>query len=291
MAKVAILGVGKMGAAMAKELAAANHEVILWNRTVEKAQSLANSLTNTTVANSVAEALKEADIALCMLVSGVATEESLLSNPAVLQNANKSIVIVDMGTSGVDSAKRLGAAISKAGLKFVDAPVSGNISVIAAHQLLIMASGSDADITKIEPVLMAFSKKVARVGDVGAGQVMKLAVNLVVHFLNAAVSEALALATIAGVTPEKVYEVFEESVIAAPYVKYKKASFLNSDSPVAMRIDTVVKDLGLIIALGNELGLELAGTQKVAELYKVAMVQGFAEKDMADLYRFLKGTK
>lgn len=288
MAKVAILGVGKMGAAMAKELAAANHEIILWNRTIEKAQSLANTLSNTIVASSVGEALKEADIALCMFVSGTATEESLLGNPSVLQNANKSIVIVDMGTSGVNSAKRLGAAISKAGLKFVDAPVSGNISVIAAHQLLIMASGNDADIATIEPVLMTFSKKVARVGEVGAGQVMKLAVNLVVHSLNAAVSEALALATTAGVTPEKVYEVFEESVIAAPYVKYKKASFLDPATPVAMRIDTVVKDLGLMIELGNQVGLALEATKAVEDVYKSAIKEGAAAEDMASLTRHLK---
>ena len=224
MAKIAILGVGKMGSAMAKELAAANHEVILWNRTNEKAIELAKITPNTIVASSVKEALKNADVALCLFVSGEVTENALLGDASILSEANKSIVIADMGTSGVSSAKKLGAAISQAGLKFVDAPVSGSIATIAAHQLLVMASGDYDDVSNVEPILMSFSKKVLHVGGIGAGQAMKLAVNLIVHSLNSAVSESLALATSAGVAPEKVYEVFEESVIAAPFVKYKKGT-------------------------------------------------------------------
>lgn len=287
MAKVAILGVGKMGAAMAKELAANNHDVILWNRTIEKAVSLVNSLPNTTVANSIGEALEVSDFAICMFVSGEVTEDSLLGNPSVLKNANKSIIIVDMGTSGVESAKKLGHAIKSAGLKFVDAPVSGSIATIAAHQLLVMASGENSDISKIEPVLLSFSKKILNVGEIGAGQVMKLAVNLIVHSLNAAVSESISLASSAGVSLEKIYEVFEESVIAAPFVKYKKSAFLDPATPVAMRIDTVVKDLTLIKDFGTQQGLALEATGAVANLYKSAVAAGAGAEDMAALARHL----
>lgn len=288
MAKIAILGVGKMGSAMAKELAAANHEVILWNRTNETAIELAKTIPNANVASSIKEALRNADVALCMFVSGEVTESALLADKSILSEANKSIVIVDMGTSGVTSAKKLGAAISQAGLKFVDAPVSGSIATIAAHQLLVMASGKKEDVLKIEPILMIFSKKVLHVGEIGAGQAMKLAVNLIVHSLNSAVSESLALATSAGVAPDKVYEVFEESVIAAPFVKYKKAAFLDPKTPVAMRIDTVVKDLGLIQAFGRELGVPLNATNGVAELYQAAVTAGAGAEDMAALARHIK---
>ncbi len=288
MAKVAILGVGKMGAAMAKELAGANHEVLLWNRTSEKSIEVANSISSTRVVDSVADALSEADFAICTFVSGEVTEKALLDNPINLKNANKSIVIADMGTSGLATAKTLNHSISQAGLKFIDSPVSGSIATIAAHQLLVMASGDTDSIVKIEPIFLTFSKKVLHVGEVGAGQAMKLSVNLIVHSLNASVSEALALATSAGVSPEKVYEVFDESVIAAPFVKYKKAAFLDPSTPVAMRIDTVVKDLNLILALASELGIELNATQTVLGLYRNAVAQGAGDQDMAALARHLK---
>ncbi len=288
MAKVAILGVGKMGAAMAKELAAANHEVLLWNRTSEKSIEIANSISNARVVGSVADALSEADFAICTFVNGEVTEKALLDNPVNLKNANKSIVIADMGTSGLATANTLNQSISQAGLKFIDSPVSGSIATIAAHQLLVMASGDTDSIAKIEPIFLTFSKKVLHVGEVGAGQAVKLAVNLIVHSLNASLSEALALATTAGVSPGKVYEVFDESVIAAPFVKYKKAAFLDPSTPVAMRIDTVVKDLNLILALASELGIELNATQAVVGLYRNAVAQGAGDQDMAALARHLK---
>lgn len=287
MAKVAILGVGKMGAAMAKELSAAEHEVILWNRTIEKSESLAKTIKNTSVASTISEALKNSDIALCLLVSGSVTEQLLLGDLQTLSNANKSIIIVDMGTSGVKTAHKLAEVIRNAGLRFVDAPVSGSISTIAAHQLLVMASGEKSDILEIEPVLLSFSKKVFNVGEVGNGQTMKLAVNLIVHILNAAVSEAITLATTAGVELEKVYDVFDESVISAPFVKYKKAAFLDPNTPVAMRIDTVVKDLGLIMEFGNQIGLKLEAVDAVAKLYRSAEATGMGAEDMAALARHL----
>jgi 3-hydroxyisobutyrate dehydrogenase len=288
VAKVAILGVGKMGAAMAKELSEAEHEVILWNRTIEKAELLAKSIKNAKVAKSVIEAVAEADIALCLLVSGAVTEQTFFSDPEVLRNANRSIIIVDMGTSGVQTAHKLNEIVRSMGLRFVDAPVSGSIATIAAHQLLVMASGDSSDILEIEPILLSFSKKVFNVGEVGNGQTMKLAVNLIVHLLNAAVSESISLATRAGVELEKVYEVFDESVIAAPFVKYKKAAFLDPSTPVAMRVDTVVKDLGLITEFGARLGLPLVVTETVSRLYRAAEAAGAGAQDMATLARFLQ---
>ena len=279
-----------MGSAMARELVKAEIRVALWNRTKASADAVVDSIESNLVTSvsTVTEALQDADIAICTFTDGKVTQSVLLSDPALLEKAPSRLIVVDMGTSGVETAKTLSSAISAAGLRFVDAPVSGSTATIAAHQLLVMASGSVDGIEVIRPILEIFAKKVAYLGEAGAGQAMKLAVNLIVHSLNAAVGEALALTTKFGIAPEEAYDVLEESVVAAPFIKYKRSAFLDASTPVAMRIDTVVKDMGLIRNFGMSSGVSLTAAWAVEDLYRHACAAGFEAQDMASLFRFLR---
>ena len=287
--RVAILGVGKMGAAMAKELAAAGVPLNLWNRNAAVAEELKNSLASAdiVVTESAGKALVDADFAICTFTDGKVTQAVLIDDANTLASVKSNLVIADMGTSGVSSARALNDALTSRGIGFIDAPVSGSVATIAAHQLLVMASGKPAVIDSMRPLFAHFAKKVAVLGDAGAGQAMKLAVNLVVHTLSAAVSEALALSTAAGIAPEAAYDVFEESVVAAPFVKYKRAAFLDGQAPVAMRIDTVGKDMGLILGLARELNVPLEAAEGVRNLYLHAQNAGFEARDMAAVFQFL----
>jgi 3-hydroxyisobutyrate dehydrogenase-like beta-hydroxyacid dehydrogenase len=285
MKRVAILGVGKMGAAVAKELSKSGHSVILWNRSKEMTESLAAQFPNVSVATSPRNALKDADVAITFFASGPVTESVLLDDLSVLEDSKKSLIIVDMGTSGLETAQKLGAAIAKMGRKFIDCPVSGSVATIQSHQLLIMASGDKSAIREVESVLTVFAKKVIHVGDVGAGQVMKLVVNSVVHALNIAVAEGLTLASTFNLDLNSVYDVLQESVVAAPYVLYKRNAFLNPDTPVTMRIDTAAKDIGLVLNLAQSKGLHLAIAEAVAGIYSGATDSGFGEADMAAITR------
>jgi 3-hydroxyisobutyrate dehydrogenase-like beta-hydroxyacid dehydrogenase len=286
---VAILGVGKMGSAMAKELATAGYEVTLWNRNQSVADKLASeiNLPTVTVSATPKVALENADIALCLFTNGIVTQSVLLDDTQVLEGVRSNLIIVDMGTSGVESAKALARALASKKIAFIDAPVSGSVATIAAHQLLVMASGDKAVIEQITPVFSVFAKKTAYLGQAGAGQAMKLAVNLIVHTLNAAVSEGLALATASGIAAATAYDVLEDSVVAAPFVKYKRAAFLDPELPVAMRIDTVLKDLNLILGHGHSTGIQLTATTGVKELYGFAQAAGFESKDMSALFSYL----
>jgi len=288
--RVAILGVGKMGAAMAKELAAAGVPLNLWNRNAAVAEELKSSLASAdiVVTESAGKALVDADFAICTFTDGKVTQAVLIDDAITLASVKSNLVIADMGTSGVSSARALNEALTSRGIDFIDAPVSGSVATIAAHQLLVMASGKPAVIDSMRPVFAHFAKKVAVLGEAGAGQAMKLAVNLVVHTLSAAVSEALALSTAAGIAPEAAYDVFEESVVAAPFVKYKRAAFLDAQTPVAMRIDTVGKDMGLILGLARELNVPMEAAEGVRDLYLHAQNGGFEASDMAAVFRFLR---
>ena len=289
MSSVAILGLGKMGSAIAKELVAAGHQVKGWNRNTTVSEKLSSEINSSlfSIAISPKEALTDADIAITLFTDGQVTQEILLKDPETLENSNPSIIIVDMGTSGVQAALNLHEGISKAGRRFIDAPVSGSVATIQAHQLLVMASGKSSDIEEVTSVLMVFSKKVAHVGNIGAGQTMKISVNLVVHSLNAAVSEGLALAESFGISREDAYSIYEESVIAAPFVKYKKAAYLDPKWPVAMRIDTVVKDLGLITDFARSQGIDLKAGEAVQMLYSGAVAAGFGAEDMSALAQYV----
>ncbi|MGN6243461.1 MAG: NAD(P)-dependent oxidoreductase [Motilibacteraceae bacterium] len=293
MADVAVLGTGRMGAAMAARLAGAGHRVAVWNRTPATAQALverlrgADGTVDVRLAGSAADAVAGADVVLSVLADGDVTRAVLLA-PDVVGALQADAVVCDLGTSGVAAARALSDALSEHRRRFVDAPVSGSVPSVENGQLLVMASGTPEDVAAVEPVLSAFARMVAHVGPAGSGQVMKLAVNLVVHSLNSALSEALALATAAGVGRAEAYDIFRESVVGAPFVQYKRTAFLDPDAPVAMSLDLVAKDLRLVLALARASSVPLPATAAVLDEVDEACRDGFGSRDMASLSRWVE---
>jgi 3-hydroxyisobutyrate dehydrogenase-like beta-hydroxyacid dehydrogenase len=252
MAEVALIGVGRMGAAMARKLVEADAEIVI-----------------------------------SMLSSGAVTESILLADD-VLAELTPGTLVCDMATSGVATAKTLQAGLAAAGARFIDAPVSGSVASVESRQLLVMASGDPAAVEEAEGILKAFAKRVVYLGPAGNGQSMKLAVNLVVHALNAALSEALTLAVRSGISAEAAYDVFSDSSIAAPFVLYKRAAFLEAGAPVAMSLGLTSKDLGLITDFAREQGVAAVVADAVRDEVAAACAAGFADDDMAALARFLQ---
>ncbi|WP_392544294.1 NAD(P)-dependent oxidoreductase [Oryzobacter telluris] len=287
MAEVALLGTGRMGAAMAGRLADAGHRVRVWNRTTSSAQDLVESKDGAglVLAASVAEAVGGADAVLTVLADGRVTSAVLLDE-AVRAALPPECLVIDLGTSGVEAATSLGAELRRSGVRFVDAPVSGSVPAVLAGTLLVMASGTADDVTAAVPVLQAFAAEVLHVGEVGAGQAMKLAVNLVVHDLNAALAEALDLAERSGIDRADAYGVLEKSVVGAPFVRYKRPAFLDASTPTAMSLALVAKDLGLITAHARRLGGRLPVTEQTRDRVQQVVDAGWGERDMADLSRF-----
>lgn len=289
MADVAVLGVGRMGAAMTKRLAAAGHNVVVWNRTRAAADAVAESV-EVGVASTPGEAVKDADVVIAMLSSGDVTESVLLADD-VLAALRDGAIVCDMGTSGVATAHTLHDRLTATGHAFVDAPVSGSVPTVEAGQLLVMAGGGAESVAAVTPVLAAFAKQVIHLGGTGTGQAMKLAVNLVVYDLNSAISEALVLATRSGIAADTAYDVFQNSVVAAPFVNYKRDAFLTEDAPVAMSLELVSKDLRLITALADGLHAAVPGTRAVHAAVDAACRAGHNGQDLAALFRYLAGER
>jgi len=146
-------------------------------------------------------------------------------------------------------------------------------------------------VERARPAFEAFSENVVHLGEAGRGQAMKLASVLVVHSLNSAVAEGMALATRSGIDPEMAYRVLRSSSVGAPYLAYKERVFLSEDAPVAMSLDLTGKDLRLIDGLASDLGLKLRALDGVTAEVAAAREAGFGETDMADLLRFLVGQR
>jgi 3-hydroxyisobutyrate dehydrogenase len=285
VAKVALLGTGRMGAAMSSRLVMAGHQLVLWNRTASKAAALAARLgPMVEVATDPATAVSGCEFVLSVFADG-ATACAVLLDAISADSWRPGVVVCDLATSGVDAAQALSTGLAAAGVGFVDAPVSGSVPTVLAGEILVMASGDEADVAKLSPVLLAFARKIVFVGSAGSGQTMKLSVNLVVHGLNAVLSEALQLAESAGITRKDAYDVLQESVVAAPFVKYKRAAFLDEDEPVAMSLDLVHKDLVLIAALADAVGSRAPVTASVARAVGGAIDEGMGAFDMAALSR------
>jgi 3-hydroxyisobutyrate dehydrogenase len=286
MARVAVLGLGRMGAAMAGRLVDAGHDVSVWNRTQSVAHEFAeNSGGSASWSATASEAVDGVDFVLLMLANGEATT-SVVSE--IMGSLSAEVILCDLGTSGVEVATKLANHCAEQQVRFVDAPVSGSIPAVLSGQLLIMASGDEGDVGRIRDVLLAFAKNVIFLGPAGQGQVMKLSVNLIVHTLNSAISESIALSSAAGIPLEVAYDVLSESAIAAPFVLYKRAAFTDADTPVAMSLGLVKKDLGLIEALAHNLDVDVIVTQAVKSEVEAACADGRSEEDMAALARYLQ---
>jgi len=290
MARVAVLGAGRMGSAMATRLATEGHSVVIWNRTRSRAEAVATQAQNVTVGDQPTDTVRECDVVLSMLADGAATCEVLLSSE-VLSALRSGSLVVDLGTSGPDAARRLAAELSRHGVGFVDAPVSGSIPAVESGTLLIMAGGAPEHLERADVVFGSLARKVVRVGEPGAGQIMKLAVNLVLHDLNAAMAEALQLAEAAHVAREDAYTVLQESVVGAPYVQYKRPAFLDTETPVAMTLALVEKDLGLVTAQARAVGRPAPVTEAVLRAVHRAVASGLGSRDMADLSRFIEDSE
>jgi 3-hydroxyisobutyrate dehydrogenase-like beta-hydroxyacid dehydrogenase len=272
---------------MARRVATAGHRLTVWNRTRARAQAVVDSLPAGTasVAPSAAEAVRDREVVLCMFADGAATGDAVLDT-AVLDALEAGTVVCDLATGGVSTARMLESGLRARGVMFVDAPVSGSVPAVEAGTLLVMAGGEPDAVDAVEPVLATFARRVVRVGEAGAGQAMKLAVNLVVHALNASLSEALVLAESSGIARESAYDVIQDSVVGAPFVVYKRPAFLDPQTPVAMSLDLVLKDLTLIGSLADELAVPHPIAQASQAVVAAACRAGLGAADMASLSRF-----
>jgi 3-hydroxyisobutyrate dehydrogenase-like beta-hydroxyacid dehydrogenase len=287
--RVAVVGTGRMGAAMAARLRRCGADVVVHNRTRSKATTVA-AATGATVAETPREAASGADVVLVSLADDAACAEAYGGEDGIVAGLSASSVVADTSTVGPWTSRRLGALVGERDAGMLDAPVSGSVPVVERGELTVMVGGAADDLDRARPVLDLLAGRIVHVGPTGAGATMKLAVNSVVHALNQALTEALVLAERSGVDRRTAYGIFAASVVGGPFVQYKRAAFEDPDgTPVAFSLDLVAKDLDLVLELASQVGL----TMQQAEVNRVAVAAaveaGLGEQDMSALAGVLRG--
>ncbi|MDH4119295.1 MAG: NAD(P)-dependent oxidoreductase [Acidimicrobiia bacterium] len=288
---VAIVGMGRMGSAMARRLHEQGFELAVYNRTRAKAESTAEH-TGSRVAESAADAVSRADVVISILADDQALREAYLGEAGIASGLREGTVVLEMSTIDPRTLDDLRPAVTAAGAVLLDAPVSGSVGMVEAGTLMVMIGGDEQALDKARPVLDKLATKVYHLGASGAGSTMKLAVNGLVHAINQALSEALVLAERSGVPPELAYEVFANSAAASPFVAYKRAAFLDPDAaPVAFSLDLVAKDLDLILGLAERSGARMPQGEANLAWATRAVAMGLGSSDMSALAVALRSSE
>jgi 3-hydroxyisobutyrate dehydrogenase-like beta-hydroxyacid dehydrogenase len=281
--RVAVVGTGRMGSAMAGRLVEAGHDVSVFNRTKSRAAALAEEH-DIAVAATAREAASSADVVLVSLADDAAVRAAYLGADGLVAGLRAGTVVADTSTVDPATIHALGGDVARVGATLIDTPVSGSVSSVQSGKLLVMAGGDEAALARAQPVLDAFASRVISLGPLGSGATMKLVVNSMVHGLNVALAEALVLAEKAGVVRSAAYEVIASSAVAAPFVLYKRASYENpEDTPVAFALDLVAKDLDLVATLAARVGADVPQLVTNRAVVQRAIDAGLGQADLSAL--------
>jgi 3-hydroxyisobutyrate dehydrogenase-like beta-hydroxyacid dehydrogenase len=288
MPTVAVVGTGRMGSAMARALAGEGVDLVLHNRSSDRAEALASEL-GASLAGSPAEAASAADVAITMLADGPAVEATWGGPDGLVAGARAGSVLVDMSTVPPDTLAPFEAAARERRAGILDAPVSGSVALAESGQLTIMAGGTAEDLERARPALDLLAKQVTHVGPLGSGHALKLAVNALIFALNNGVSEALVLAERAGIDRALAYDVFTTSAAGAPFIGYKRDAFVHPDAAqVAFSLDLAAKDLRLITELADRLGMPMEQTRVNQRLIAEASARLGADRDASAVASHLR---
>lgn len=276
---VALLGTGTMGAGMARNIARAGIPVRVWNRTVERAEPLADD--GAAVCRTPAEAVVGAEVVITMLWDADSVAE-------VLEEAREGLrdgaVLLQTSTVGVEGADRLAAVAADLGLVYVDAPVLGTKQPAEQGALVVLASGPQEARQRLAPVLDAIGSRTMWVGAAGAGTRLKLAANAFVISLVAAIAQSLSVCRALGVAPERFLEAVAGGAMDAPYVQLKGKAMLAGDFTPAFGLDGALKDADLIAAAAAEAGAPTELIDVLRGQLRQVSEAGHGDDDLAALY-------
>jgi len=269
--RVAILGTGKMGGAMARRLRSMGHDLTLWNRTRQRAEELGVG----EVSATPAEAAQNAEVVISSLTDAGAVRAAYLG-PDGAAKAAKGQVFVDMSTAGPDLSREIAAAIEGAGAQFVEAPVLGTVPIVESGTLVILAAGPEAAIQRAEPVLSDLGE-VRRTGDYGSAAALKLVANSMLAGVAALAAELQSAGTAAGLNPEDVFWVLSR---LAPVLNARKAALIEHRyEPANFALHDALKDLRLALDLYKKTGATTPITEVTRGLYERA-AQSAGDLDM-----------
>lgn len=271
--RVGFVGLGGMGGPMASNLMEAGYEMVLHNRTREKAEKLAAEGEGE-VTNTPREVAERCDVVITMLPGPSEVEMVVSGKGGLLEAMKGNLLMVDMSTSSPTLARELARRAREGGASMLDAPVSGGDIGAQEGTLSIMVGGEEADFERAKPLCEVMGKTITHVGPAGAGQVVKACNQIVVALVIEAVSEALVLGSRGGVASEKVLDVLGGGLAGNKVMEVKREKLLSGHFEPGGKVEYHHKDLGIALAAGREYGVSLPVTAIVDQMFGALVARG-----------------
>jgi 3-hydroxyisobutyrate dehydrogenase len=286
--KVAFIGMGTMGAAMALNLLKAGHAVTVHNRTREREAPVAAA--GARRAASPREAAAGAEIVVTCVSDTPDLEAVLLGENGVVHGATAGAIVIDMSTVSPSATRRIGAELARRGIRMLDAPVSGGSEGAQKGTLAIMVGGEAADVERAMPVLAAMGKNITHVGPAGAGQLTKAINQIIISGTYLSVAEGLALGIKAGLDMQKVVQAMTGGAADSWVLTHRSANVIQNHYPLGFRVRLHRKDLGIALEAARELGVCMPCAALVAQIENGLMAQGHGDEDVSAMARVIRRT-
>ena len=284
MGKTGFIGLGIMGKPMAKNLVHAGYDLIVYDIATEAVSELARE--GARAAGSIAEVSKESGVIVTMLPNSPQVKEVILGAGGVLENAKAGTIIVDMSSISPIVSQEIEKECAKKGVILLDAPVSGGEPKAIEGALAIMVGGEENAFNQVKEMLMVMGASAVLVGEIGSGNVTKLANQIIVALNIAAMSEAMVLATKSGVDPEKVYNAIRGGLAGSTVLDAKMPMVLAGNFKPGFRIELHIKDLQNALDAAHTVGSPLPLTAEVMEIMQALKVAGKQKNDHSGLVEY-----
>jgi 3-hydroxyisobutyrate dehydrogenase-like beta-hydroxyacid dehydrogenase len=273
---VGLIGLGLMGHPMGANLLKAGHPLTVWNRTASRGDDLvARGAKRAATPGELAAA---SEVVITIVSDPPALESVLWREGGVFSGLRPGSLLIESSTVSPALEKRAAAAAAAKGSEFLEAPVTGGTWGAEKGELVFMLGGEASTIVRAEPVLGAMGKKWFHLGPIGAGQTVKLAMNLLLNLEVEAFAEALALVTRAGVPGQSLFEVMQSSMGRSGVLDLKGANMLKGEYKPSFPLRLMHKDVGLALELGNQLGVPLPAAAAAREVMNA--VKGATKEDV-----------
>lgn len=284
---VGVVGLGTMGAPMARHLLAAGHAVRVWNRTRSREEPLA--ALGAARAGSPAEAAAGADAVLTCVSDEPDLEQVVLGPGGIAETLPAGAVLVDCSTVSPTLARRIADALAEGGRHAVDAPVSGGSEGAEKGTLTVFLGGTDAGVARAMPVVEAFGKRITHLGGPGAGQAAKAVNQLMLAGVYAGVAEGLVYAERAGLPLEPLVEALAGGAADSWVLRNRSANMIGSSYPLGFRVALHWKDVKIGLAEAEAAGLELEVLRLVERWERMLVEAGFGDEDVSAIARHVRG--
>lgn len=284
--QIGFVGLGIMGKPMAKNLLKAGYSLTVYDVRAEPVEELVTD--GASMASSSREVAQATDTIITMLPDSADSERAILGGNGVLEGAKAGSIIIDMSSIAPLVSQKIAAEAAGKSVEMLDAPVSGGEPGAIAGTLAIMVGGKQEIFDQCLPILNSVGRSVVRVGDVGAGNFVKLANQIIVAANIEAVGEAFALAQKAGIDPELVFQAIRGGLAGSAVMEAKAPMIMDRNFNPGFRIRLHQKDLHNALLTGKDLGVPLPVTGLVQQMLGALMNQGKGDNDHSAIVNFIE---